>query len=88
MKNWHAVAIAFAIAGLGVVGGIAQSIRPSAVNGCLVVSAATAPVNNQATPYTCDTTGALRMNTAGAGGSCTGTIDLTTGCVMPMLGGL
>jgi Alpha-L-arabinofuranosidase B, catalytic len=59
VKNWHAVGIAVALLGAGVIYGLTQPIGPVAVNGCVFLTPT--PTDRQSVPYLCDATGRLRM---------------------------
>ena len=64
MNNWQAAIIAVGIAVAGIGFGYAQVSTPSAINGCVYNSSPPTLTNKQTAPFSCDSTGKLRVTTS------------------------
>ena len=64
MNNFQAAIIALGITAAGVAVGISQPTTPSGINGCVAHTVAPSAVTDGvALPFTCDSTGKLRVTT-------------------------
>jgi len=63
MNNWQALIIATGIAVAGIGFGYANVSTPAAINGCVYNSSPGTLTNGQSAPFSCDSTGKLRVTT-------------------------
>lgn len=64
MRTSHVLILAASIILAGIAVGIAQVSTPAAVNGCVYNSSPPSLTDRQTVPFSCDSTGKLRVTTS------------------------
>lgn len=64
MRTSHVLILAASIIIAGIAVGIAQVSTPAAVNGCVYNASPPALTDRQTAPFSCDSTGKLRVTTS------------------------